>query len=297
MKKIVNLHDDFPVEIFCDRFFGTGNATKRLDMIASLCKTAVGAVFLPTKFAFVPRFQQRALGFAESCLSSDERFSEKSGGTKMFFALEGLDSFENAVEVEKILPKIKFLSLTWARENAFASGVGEKGESGEGGLKKEGLKLAEILKSTGRFVDVSHLNDSGIKELEKMNCRLFASHSNVRDVFRTKRNLPRFAIEKIAESGGVVGLNGYKRFIGRFDLFHKFAEHLLYLVNIGGESLPALGLDICGDLLGDNSDCDLIKNERDLEKLFDFLQKEGFSARQLEKLFFKNADDFLERLV
>lgn len=295
MTDIINLHDDFPVELFADRFYGIGRGDERLKFISETFGKVVGAIYLPTRFSKTENFQKRALEYVRLFLSSkDSRLF--FGNTEVFLSLEGLDSFQSADEVEKLFGKIKFFSLTWARENAFAYGVGERGESGKGGLKEEGRKLAEAVKARGGYIDVSHLNDKGAKELIDLKCNIFASHSNSREEFYSKRNLTPCVIRKIADLGGVIGLNGYKGFIGKRASIEKFSSHIESILDIGGEDVVALGLDICGNLLGDNSDCDLFKGQGDLEKLRIHLEKEGFSESLIDKLFFGNANKFLERL-
>lgn len=295
MTDIINLHDDFPVELFADRFYGIGQGNERLEFISETFGKVVGAIYLPTRFSNIENFQKRAIEYVRLFLSSkDSRLI--FGNTEVFLSLEGLDSFKNADDVEKLFGKIKFFSLTWARENVFAYGAGERGESGKGGLKEEGRKLAEAVRARGGYIDVSHLNDSGTKELIDLKCNIFASHSNSREEFYSKRNLTPCVIRKIADLGGVIGLNGYKGFIGKRASIEKFSSHIESILDIGGEDVVALGLDICGNLLDDNSDCDLFKGQGDLEKLRIHLEKEGFSESLIDKLFFENANKFLERL-
>lgn len=295
MTKIVNMHDDFPVELFCDRFFGLGNGEKRLDWVNETFDRVVGAIYLPTKFKAIPRFQQRALNFVIANLLRDERFKPVRNKRRVFLSLEGLDSFESASEVERTLNNADFLSLTWARENAFAYGVGEKGESGKGGLKSEGRYVAEIIRSAGNYLDVSHLNDKGVRELIDMKCPIFASHSNSREAFYSKRNLTPCEIRAIADHGGVIGINGYKGFIAKRASIFSLISHVKSLVELGGESVVALGLDVCGNLLGDNSDCDLLKDRSDIIAFESELLRSGFTSRFIDKLLFKNADRFLNK--
>lgn len=285
MTKIINLHDDLPTELFADRFYGVGNFKKRQDFIDETFDTTIGAIYLPTRFKNVPNFQQRAFEYARLYFSDDK---------KKLLSFEGLDSFENAKLAEKYVERVDFLSLTWARENNFAYGVGEQGESGDKGLKIEGKKIAEIMRNKCRHIDVSHLNDSGIKELIEMKCPIFASHSNSREVLDVKRNLTPCEIKAISDFGGVIGINGYKGFIGKNATFKKLSRHIKSLVYLGGEDVVSLGLDICGDLLGDNSDCDLLKTKESIENFALFLSSEGFSQTFIDKLFFKNAKRFLK---
>ena len=65
------------------------------------------------------------------------------------------------------------------------------------------------------IVDISHLSDGGADEiLEGRKIPLVASHSNARAVCGNPRNLTDEQIKKIADCGGVIGINFYKKFLG-----------------------------------------------------------------------------------
>ncbi len=291
MTKIINLHDDFPIELFADRFYGTGNFEKRFDWLEESFEKTIGAIYLPTKYRTIPRFQQRAFEYARLVLKGNDFLSK--GDRKYFLSFEGLDSFENIDEAEKYIAKADFFSLTWIRENNFAYGVGEKGNFVDGGLKEDGRKIAEIMKNEDRHIDVSHLCDNGVLDLTKMKCPIFASHSNSREVFYSKRNLTPCQIEYIANCGGIIGINGYKGFVGKKNHLKKLSAHIKSVINFGGEDCVSLGLDVCGNLLGDNSDCDVLKNIADLTNFSEYLLSLGFTSSLIDKIFFKNAERFL----
>ena len=63
--------------------------------------------------------------------------------------------------------------------------------------------------------------------------------------------------------------------------------HARHLMDLGGEDLLALGSDFDG-IEGDLE----VRGAQDMPKLADGLEKAGFTPRQIEKIFYKNAMRF-----
>lgn len=133
-------------------------------------------------------------------------------------------------------------SLVWNNENCLAYPNGT-----DGGLKNLGREAVRLLDSLKIIVDVSHLSDMGTEEiLNNRKIPAVASHSNARSVCNVPRNLTDTQIKKIADCGGVIGVNFCKKFLGGGDTFACLLKHLKHIINIGGEDVVAFGGDFDG---------------------------------------------------
>lgn len=180
---------------------------------------------------------------------------------------------------------VKMASLVWNNQNLLASpnlsfkdGVPQFLERCNSGLTDLGRQAVEELDKNKIIVDISHLSDGGAEDiLKNRKTPVVASHSNCASVFNVCRNLTDVLIKKVADCGGVVGVNYCMDFLGG-ETFESIARHISHIINIGGEDCIALGGDFDGiPAPKDLEDCSKIP------KLFTFLEgKIGISA--LEKL-------------
>lgn len=185
---------------------------------------------------------------------------------------------------------VRMASLVWNYENIFAfPNLIFEGEMPQferrvpDGLKRLGAEAVERLDELKIIIDISHLSDGGAEQiLSGRKIPLVASHSNCASVCNVSRNLTDGLIKKIADCGGVVGVNFCKDFLGEGQTYAQVLKHLNHLINIGGEGVIALGSDFDGipappDLEG----CEKMPD------LLEYLQKR-LGARVTEKLCLKN---------
>lgn len=174
---------------------------------------------------------------------------------------------------------VKMFGFTWNDENCLGFPCGEKG-----GLKPFGKRTAEELFSRGIYADVSHLGDDGFEEVREIaksfRIPLVASHSLSREVCEHKRNLTDGQIKAIADSGGLVGVDFVREFIGSAGIF----AHIGHIGDIGGEDVLAIGTDF------DGTENPLYAGADEMPRFFDDMKKAGFSFRVTEKLAYKNAE-------
>lgn len=176
-------------------------------------------------------------------------------------------------------------SLVWNNENSLAyPNVRADGKNEKRGLKKSGEEALEALDDLKIIVDLSHLSDGGVSRILRGRKRpLAASHSDCRAVCKNVRNLTDLQLKKIADCGGVVGVNFYVKFLGGDGGFAAAAAHLKHIIKVAGEDTPAFGSD------WDGTPCGGVKiNPQDMAELKIFLKKSGFSNSTLEKIFCGN---------
>ena len=178
---------------------------------------------------------------------------------------------------------VRMASLTWNHENDLGYPHHKRG-----GLKPFGFRAVTAMEHCNILVDVSHLNDEGIKDVLSVARRpVVASHSNCRYITNTSRNLKDGQIRSIAQTGGVVGLNFCPSFLS-YDWMHSRLEdmvrHVLHLYKVGGEEVLAIGTDFDG-ISGSLE----LAHYPQLTLLWDALCKAGLKPSTLERMWFYNA--------
>ncbi len=110
---------------------------------------------------------------------------------------------------------VKMASLVWNSANAYAypnlkfkDGAPDIAARESRGLTAAGRAAIEELNKNGVICDISHLSDGGAEDVFALSeLPVVASHSNCAAVCNVSRNLTDGQIKKIADSGGLVGLN------------------------------------------------------------------------------------------
>ena len=155
--------------------------------------------------------------------------------------------------------------------------------------------ILEEMERLHMIPDVSHLSDGGIKDVLSCASRPFAaSHSNARSINRHVRNLTDDMIRQMGERGCLIGLNYCPAFVDpaaqpdkAFTRARDLAAHARHIINLGGEDILALGSDFDGITGGLE-----FSHAGEIQKLAMGLEQEGFSDREIEKIFCGNAMRF-----
>lgn len=196
---------------------------------------------------------------------------------------------------------VRMLTLTWNYPNELGFPnvtVSKEGDKKpdfyrpqtEKGLTERGIEFVREMQKMGMIVDVSHLSDAGFYDVLAHTDRPFvASHSNARAVCPNVRNLTDDMIRRLAERGGVTGLNFCPSFLeegaeeNEKPVLDAVVRHAKHIADVGG--IECLGL---------GSDFDGIPTPKGLEGagkmplLDDAFKKAGFPASQREKIFSGN---------
>lgn len=207
---------------------------------------------------------------------------------------DNLDSLKNIYDFG-----IRTLSLTWNEENKFATGI--KGNE-ENGLKSMGINLIKECESLGIIIDVSHANDNTFYDIYNHSTKpIIATHSNVRKLCNSKRNLKDEQIKLIKETNGIVGINSYISFINenkdKCDLYH-LVNHIDYIVDLIGIDNICFGFDYCDYL--NESNIDKTVNLEDASKTQNIiyeLYRRGYKKNDIDKISYKNFLRFISKNI
>ena len=160
------------------------------------------------------------------------------------------------------------------------------------GLTETGITFVEEMERLGILIDISHLNDAGIRDVfAHTTGPVLASHSNARGVCGHARNLSDEMIRALAERGGVTGINFCPGFLRdqaeqgeKSEAFvSDMIQHIKYLRNIGGIDVIGLGTDFDG--FGGKVE---ITDAGCMQKLADGMSIAGFTDSEIEKVFSGN---------
>jgi len=182
--------------------------------------------------------------------ASYEDILKNAGENKIsaILALEGGEALEGNIDnLEHFYNRgVRIITLTWNRENALGYGAGTNSNKG---LKPFGIECVKKMNGLGIIIDVSHLNEAGFWDVDKMSERPYmASHSNAYAITAHKRNLKDAQIKAIAEKGGIIGLNLYPYFLnntGNAGLSDILA-HIKHMDELGVMGNIGLGCDFDG---------------------------------------------------
>ena len=302
MPKIVyaDMHCD-SVTVCCDRggnLFGFNGQANVKNLIESGCETQCFALFTEGQNAAADFEKFMAFYNAQITIEphilpvercSDIEKAAKSGKIAAVLTVENMGFLNgNTAKIKRLADSgVKMASLVWNNANAFAfpnlifkEGVPDFFARERRGLTAAGKEAVNELNANRIIIDVSHLSDGGVDDVLALSAApVVASHSNCAAVCNVSRNLTDEQIKKIADGGGIVGLNFCRDFIGGESAFGGLYEHLTHLINSGGEDVAALGSDFDGiPPYSELADCTFV------QKLLEYFSRRGISGRQLEKL-------------
>ena len=231
---------------------------------------------------------------------SDIRRNRQEGKISCLLTLEDGRAVDGSMEkLERFYELgIRLISLTWNYVNCFGFPNSFEEAAMRKGLTAFGKDAVVRMQELGMLVDVSHLSDGGFRDVASLCKKPFiASHSNCRSLSPHPRNLTDEMIRTLADHGGIMGLNFCPEFLTK-DITNKHSRvedmvrHLRHMIHIGGEDIAAIGTDL------DGIDGHLeIGSPEKMPLLFQALEQAGFTAKQIEKIAWRNAWRVMENLA
>jgi membrane dipeptidase len=229
-----------------------------------------------------------------SMLAIENASALASESDKLEQAFQNFDVFS---EIDKVF----YISLTWNQENRFGGGC-----MSPIGLKADGEALLEYLSGKGTAIDLSHASDALAEDIfntidkKQLDLSVIASHSNFREVWNHKRNLPTTIAKEIIYRKGLIGINAVSDFLGRSP--EAFNKHVQFGLELGAEDSLALGMDFYGDIdIPAHLSSGIVDpffeelgNSSTYPYLISLLEKK-FTKEQIEKITYLNSHSFYVR--
>lgn len=159
------------------------------------------------------------------------------------------------------------------------------------GLTERGREFVTEMEKLGMIPDVSHLSDAGFYDVLEVTKKPFvASHSDARAICPNVRNMTDDMIRKLAERGGVMGLNYCADFLEETPVGEKnpgtiaaAVRHARHIADIGGIGVLGLGSDFDGIDTHEE-----LPGAESMGKLWDAMKAGGFTESQLDLVFSGN---------
>ena len=183
---------------------------------------------------------------------------------------------------------VRLVTLTWNYPNCIGY-PNFQWKYKDKGLTPFGENVVAEMNRLGMLIDVSHLSDQGFYDVAELSEKPFvASHSNARAVTNHCRNLTDDMLRKLAERGGVTGINFEPTFLGEVGTVEAIVKHIGHIKNVSGIETIAIGTDF------DGTSCPTaIKDIGRIGVLSDKLEKAGFSEADIDRIMYKN----IERVI
>jgi len=192
----------------------------------------------------------------------------------------------------------------------YGPGVYGMGTDAEGPLTPRGRELLREMERLGIILDVTHLCDESLRDaLDHYSGPLWASHSNCRALANWNRQFSAEQIKELIGRGCIFGMafdaimmvHGWRHLESRPEDFglriEKICEHVDHICQIAGNARHVgIGSDLDGGFGTEQTPLDL-DSIADLGRLGGLLAARGYSAADIEGLYFKNFVDFLRHAL
>lgn len=188
--------------------------------------------------------------------AADVATAKRSRRLGIYLHLQGTDPIErnlDLIDVYKGLG-VGVVQLTYNVKNHVGDGCEERTDEG---LSRFGLKLIERLNAARVIVDCAHTGlRTSLEAIEHSTAPVVLSHSNVKAVQPSARNVADSLITAIARSGGVIGLCGFPPMVAKkkTPTLDDFIGHIDALVERVGIDHIGLGVDYYPGQVGVASD-------------------------------------------
>lgn len=177
--------------------------------------------------------------------AGDFHRAKEEGKLGILFHFQNSLPLEQSIEMVDVYHAlgVRVIQLTYNVRNFVGDGCLE---SNDAGLSAFGRRLIKAMNSAGIAVDCSH---TGIQTtLDAMDVSEFPvvfSHNLAKSVCDSPRNLTDEQIKRVAEMGGVIGINGFPPFVAKKPrpTLDDLLKHLDYIVELVGIQHVGLGID------------------------------------------------------
>jgi membrane dipeptidase len=194
------------------------------------------------------------------------------GGQALEGRLDGIDGFARR--------GVRYVGLLHFSANALGSPAMGRGADVEQGLTAFGKDAVRELERCGVIVDLAHINRRGFFDALALATRPpMVTHTGVLGVHAHWRNIDDEQLRGVAAKGGCVGIIFARRFLGGAGV-DAVVDHLLHILDVAGEDVPALGSDFDGFVVPPVG----LEDVSCMPNLTAALSRRGVPPRVLEKI-------------
>ena len=180
--------------------------------------------------------------------------AKKAGRIAFVPWLEAATAIENEIDRVDVLYGfgVRGMGITYSEANTLGSGLREKNDSG---LSDLGRAVVKRMNRLGMTIDIAHCGDrTGLEVIEASDKPITITHAGARRVWDSRRMKTDETLKKMAEKGGVIGVEAAPHTTqakGRPHDLDAVMAHVEHCVNLVGVDHVGLGPDtLFGDHVG-----------------------------------------------
>jgi len=179
---------------------------------------------------------------------------------------------------------VRYVGLLHFSANALGAPAKGRGADPDRGLSSLGIEMVRELERCGVVVDLAHINRKGFFDaMAVMRAPPMVTHTGVAGVHAHWRNIDDEQLRAVARKGGCVGIIFAPRYLGGRSL-EAVVDHLVHIIKVAGEDVPALGSDFDGFVIPPDG----LEDVSCLPNLTAALSRRGVPVRVLEKVLGEN---------
>jgi len=213
---------------------------------------------------------------------AEVRAAKAAGQIAALGGIEGGQALEGRLDAIEPFARrgVRYLGLLHFSANAIGRPAKGKGSDGSVGLTAFGRDVVRECERCGVIVDLAHINRRGFFDaLEVATEPPMVSHTGVLGVHQHWRNIDDEQLRAIADKGGCVGVIFARKYLGSASI-EAVVDHLLHIIDVAGDDLPALGSDFDGFVVPPIG----LEDVAALPNLTVALSRRGVAPRVLEKI-------------
>ena len=213
---------------------------------------------------------------------ADVRAAKATGKIAALGGIEGGQALEGQLDTIEAFSRrgVRYLGLLHFSANAIGRPAKGPGSDPDVGLTAFGRDVVRECERTGVIVDLAHINRRGFFDaIELATVPPMVSHTGVLGVHEHWRNIDDAQIRAVADRGGCVGIIFSRKYLGSASI-EAVVDHLLHLIDVAGDDVPALGSDFDGFVVPPEG----LEDIAALPNLTVALSRRGVPTRVLEKI-------------
>ena len=218
---------------------------------------------------------------------ADIRAAQQAGRIACLTGIEGGHALEDDLDnIAAFAARgVRYVGLLHFSVNSLGAPAFGKGADASEGLTGLGRDCIRELNRCGVIVDLAHINRKGFFEaLEVTDAPVMVSHTGVLGVHEHWRNIDDEQLRAAADNGACVGVIFARRYLGGRGL-SAVVDHVLHILDVAGEDVPALGSDFDGFVVPPKG----LEDISCMPNLTAALAARGVKPRVLKKILGENA--------
>jgi membrane dipeptidase len=213
---------------------------------------------------------------------ADVRAAKAAGRLAALGGIEGGQALEGRLDTIEAFSRrgVRYLGLLHFSANAIGRPAKGRGSDPGEGLTGFGRDVIRECERCGVIVDLAHINRRGFMEaLELSTVPAMVSRTGVLGVHEHWRNIDDEQIRAVADRGGCIGIIFARKYLGSASI-DAVVDHILHVIDVAGEDVPALGSDFDGFVVPPEG----LEDIAAMPNLTVALSRRGVPVRTLEKI-------------